>query len=127
MPTMADMLDILWQHASDALFISKDEFVRNLADWEIVGHDIDGKLAFISVTKGPEFHFESVKAGRALPMSRMRAFLQPIIDQYGYAETRTPKTDEYAKQHRFNKLFGFKQTSEDEYDVFYRIEKLRHA
>jgi len=117
--------DILWEKAQEQLYISKEEYLTSLEGWDIVPHYVDKELAWVTLQKGPLFHFHSVGQTRALPARRLRAFLQSIIDAHGYAETRTPKDDE--RQHRFNRIYGFKVVGEDEFDTHFRIERLPHA
>lgn len=117
------VIDRIWEQAEPLLFISKEEFVRNLDGWEIEPVEIDGTVAFATMTKGPAFHCHSFETGQAIPLHMLKAFVQKIIDQYGYATTKTPHEAE--KQHRFNRIFGFKKVGEDEFDVHYRIDKIR--
>lgn len=109
----------------ETLFIPKEQFVRTLGDWTVERFVIDGELAFAALSKGPEFHFQSFGTGHPITPTMIREYLRKIIDEYGYAKTATPKED--VRQHRFNLRFGFTVTGEDEYDVHYRIERLRHA
>lgn len=119
----AAIADRLWEGASEVLFISKDEFLRRLDGWEIEPVEHDGELVFVFLTKGPEFHFQSFGKGQPISMKMIRERLQKIIDGHGYALTKTPKTD--ARQHIFNRAFGFYVAHEDEYDLHYRIDHLR--
>jgi hypothetical protein len=116
------LTDILWQHAKDDLYCTKADFITGLAGWEISSVEINGELAFIFAQRGAQFHFQSLTKGGRISMSMIREHLQPIIDEYGYAETRTPHEDK--RQHRFNRLFGFEVVGRDDYDVHYRIERL---
>jgi len=114
--------DLLWQRVKNTLFISKEQFLAALDGWAIDPIYVGGDLAFATLTKGPEFHFDSFGTKHSIPMRVIRARLQDIIGRYGYAMTRTPKDD--AKQQRINKMFGCVVTGEDEYDLHYRIERL---
>lgn len=119
------LIDRLWEQAEPVVFISKAEFVKNLEGWDIRPLEIEGDLAFIVMTKGPAFHFQSLGTGHTVTRQIIRRCLQPLIAAHGYATTRTPKDD--ARQHRFNLILGFKAVGEDDYDIHYRIEKLRGA
>lgn len=122
---MSNLIDLLWNDAREALYITKEEFVQNLQGWTIEPVSIDGRVAFITLTNGPQFHFQTLRSGQRISMKMIRTFLQKIIDEHGYAETRTPKED--TRQRRFNERFGFKIVGDDEYDVVYRIDGLRNA
>jgi hypothetical protein len=117
------VIDKLWEKAEPTLFISKEQFIASLDGWTIEGLEIDGELAFVGMQKGPEFHFQNFGAKHRITMKMAKAYLQPLITQYGYVMTRTPKDD--ARQHRFNRRFGFEITGEDEFDVHYRLERIR--
>jgi hypothetical protein len=121
----ATLEDRLWEKAEPVLYITKEEFLKSLEGSYIEPIEIDGELAFATLQKGPLFHFHSFGTKRQISLKMIRAFLQKIIDQYGYAETRTPKDDE--RQHRFNTILGFKQVGEDEFDTHFRIERLPHG
>ena len=118
-----DTVDLLWRSISKTLFISREQFVESLAGWEMETVTLDNCPAWVVLTKGPEFHFQSFTSQYPITMKMIRERLQKIIDEHGYALTRTPKSDE--RQHRFNLAFGFTVAGEDEYDRHYRIEHLR--
>lgn len=121
--TVDSLKDMLWEKAEPFLFITKEAFLINLDSWEIEAVEHEGELVAILVTKGPEMHFQ----GTGLPIPRKIVFgvLQKIIDQHGYALTKTPK--DQTRQHRFNALIGWKAVGEDAYDIHYRIDALRRA
>ena len=118
-----DIVDRLWADASEVLFISKEEFVRDLQEWNITPLVVDGVLAFAGLRKGAAFHCVSFHTGHKITRKMLCDFIGPIIAEHGYATTKTPKEDE--RQQRFNIAFGFQFVGEDEYDVHYRIERLR--
>lgn len=122
---MMDLREALWKKAEPFLFIPKEEFLRNLEAWEVRPVEVNGALGLIVASNGPEFHFQSMDTGAPFSMKVVRDVVQPIIDKHGYALTKTPKDD--VRQHRFNRLIGFKVIGEDAFDIHYRIEKLRHA
>lgn len=117
--------DRLWEKAAETLFISKEQFLRNLEGWDIEQVEIEGELAGVVLSKGAEIHFQSFGTGHPITGKMLWERLNKVIDQHGYAMTRTPKDD--ARQNRFNLRFGFKVVGEDEYDFLYRIDRLRHA
>lgn len=119
------IIDMAWDLSEPFLFCDKEVFERGLDGWDLAIEEVDGVPAFITCVQGPAFHIESLDAGKAVPLSRIKAFLQPIIDRYGYAETHTPRHE--TRQRRFNLALGFFETGCDELDVFYRIEKIRGA
>lgn len=120
---MIDLQDLLWEKASQVLFLTKDEYLQTLADWVIKPVYVDGELAWITVQKGPEFHFQSFGATKQMPLRSIREFLQGIISEYGHAITRTPIED--TRQQRFNERFGFQRIGQDQFDIIYRIECVR--
>lgn len=115
-------IDLLWERAEPLLFISKEEFVKQYEGWQIEPVHIEGELAFITITKGPAFHFQSMGTKHQITRKMIRDFLQKLIDQYGYATTHAPIED--ARQHRFNLLIGFQFEGERGFDRFYRIDRL---
>lgn len=115
--------DMLWAKAEPFLFITKEAFLGNLDGWEIKAVDHGGELIAILVTNGAEMHFQGT--GRPIPRKIVFGVLQKIIDQHGYALTKTPK--DQIRQHRFNTLIGWKAVGEDTYDIHYRIDALRGA
>lgn len=121
--TRQQLEGILWEHAEPMLYVSREMFVSSLADWDIEPIIVDHEIAFVLLTRGSEFHFESLGRGHPITMLMIRSILEPILNKHGHADTRTPKDDK--RQNRFNKIFGFKMTGEDEFDNHYRIEALQ--
>lgn len=122
---MSELTDLLWEKAEPILFISKDQYLATLAEWTIKPVYLDGELAWITVQKGPEFHFQSVGPTRRMPLRMIREFLQGILDEHGYVLTKTPVDDE--RQQRFNRRFGFVEIDRDALDVHFRLDRLPHA
>lgn len=116
-----EILDRLWAEAEPKVYISKEAFINNLDGWEIEPVYIKGDLSFVTLTKGPAFHFQSFSTRKAISPRMIADFLAKIIAKHGYATTKTPKED--GRQHRFNLRFGFYVTCEDEYDIHYRIDQ----
>lgn len=116
----AELLDLLWEAAEPNVFISKECFINNLDGWELEPVENDGELILILLKRGPELHFQPF--GKPIPRRVVHGVIQKVIDQNGYCLTKTPK--EEIRQHRFNKIIGFRQVGEDEYDIHYRIDTL---
>lgn len=118
----AALIDLLF--ADTPLFITREQFEQSLEGWTLdpVLRQ-DGSIAIIFVSNGPEFHF--AKFGTDIPASRahLKKYPGEIIAQYGYALTRTPKTD--TRMQRFNERLGFYKIGDDEFDIVYRIDHLR--
>lgn len=117
------IVDFLWGKVEPILYIRKSDFIENVADWDLVVHQVNGADAFITLQKGPDFHFETLGTGASVPRGQFVTFLSKIIAEHGYAATKTPIEDE--RQHRFNKAFGFEVVGQDEYDIHYRISRVR--
>jgi hypothetical protein len=122
---VSELTDLLWEKAEPVLYCTKDEYLQTLAEWTIKPVHVDGELAWITVQKGPEFHFQSVGETRVMPLRMIREFLQGIIDQHGYALAKTPLLD--VRQQRFNQRFGFVEVGRDALDIHFRIDRLPHA
>jgi hypothetical protein len=119
-----DYRALLWRLVSDQLFLSESEFYEWLHGWEVSCIERADALVAIRLRKGPEFHFVMTGSTRSVTRADINSCIQPIIDEHGYATTKTPKDD--ARQQRFNELLGFVKTGEDEFDIHYRIEAMRH-
>lgn len=115
------VIDSLWEQAEPNIYIGKAEFIRSLDGWTIEPVEIDGDLAYVTMTNGPEFHFTTFGKHRGT-IKMVRDGIQPVIDQHGFVLTRTPKDAD--RQHRFNRLIGFVADGEDEFFIHYRMEKL---
>lgn len=114
-----NVIDALWAQIEPTVFISRSEFAASLADWDVEAVEIDGELAFVTMTRGPEFHFAAFGTGAPISRTMIRARLDPIIARHGFVTTRTPK-EGADRQHRFNRAFGFQVTGEDEFFVEYK-------
>lgn len=116
-----NIIDRLWQQIEPIVYITRGQFERGLVDWKIEPVEIDGVLAYATLTRGPEFHYTTFNVGKPLSIGMLRRWLDPTIDQYGYAETRTPKDE--PRQHRLNIRLGCIVTGEDEFFTHYRLER----
>lgn len=116
------ILERLWLASEEAVYITKQEFMANLADWDIAPHYAGDVMVGAVLRKGSDFHFATFGAQWTLTRADIRRYLTPILEQYGCVTTRTPKDD--VRQIRFNTLLGFMPTGEDEFCVHYRLEQL---
>lgn len=117
-----EVADALWAQLEPTVYITRDQFMRGLAEWEIQTVEIDGRPAFITLTKGPEFHFTSLDTKSSVTLGLIRSLLAPILERHGCVTTRTPK-EGADRQHRFNRAFGFREVGEDEFFVHYRKDR----
>lgn len=118
----ADVVDALWAKIEPVAFITREEFASGLDQWEVeVLRTPDGEIGLVAMTQGSEFHLESFGAGIPITPRMIRERLTPIMRGHGCVTTRTPHGAE--RQHRFNKAFGFQVVGEDEFFIFYRLEK----
>jgi hypothetical protein len=109
-------------HERSPLFLSREEFEATLDGWTLDPVERNGEVIGVFVVKGPEFHFDKwddTSADRAI----LRKYPGSLVEQYGYAVTRTPKDDH--RQLAFNRRLGFEPIAEDEYDVIQRITRER--
>jgi hypothetical protein len=118
----AEVIDRLWDQMEPTVYITRDQFVRGLADWDVEAVRVDGKLAFAALVKGPEFHFASFETGAPIRMAMIRSRLDPIIERHGYVTTRTPIAGA-DRQHRFNRAFGFEVFGQDEFFLHYKKDR----
>lgn len=121
----SQLLDMLWEKAEPLAFFPKEQFIDALADWEIYPALKNDKVIAILTEKGPELHFETMHTGLGFPRKDLFAIVQRMIDRYGYATTKTPKHE--LRQHKFNQILGFEVVGEDEYDIHFRIDKIRSS
>jgi hypothetical protein len=117
-----DLIGRLWQDSP--LFLTRAEFEKSLEGWTLDPvYGADMNMVGVFLVNGPKFHFSkfdpSYQAGRDI----LRKYPGSLIAKYGYALTSTPKED--VRQRRFNERLGFFQVGEDEFDIHYKIDKLR--
>lgn len=105
------------------LYLTREQFDKTLDGWDFDIVEANGAISMVFVSKGPEFHFAKFDD---TPASRehLKKYPGSLIEKYGYAVTKTPKTD--LRQLRFNRMLGFFAIGEDEFDIFLRIEKSRY-
>ena len=112
-------MDLLWELCKDDVLISRNEFEQKFEGWIVDPHPKG-----VRVSKGAEFHFV-LKPDQQITRADIRWCVAPIIEQFGYAETTTPTHD--VRQHRFNKILGFREVARDADFVRFRIERMKHV
>lgn len=120
---MTDVVDRLWEQLEPVAFITRGQFERGLRDWDIQTAEFNGELAFAALVRGPEFHLASFDTGMRITREMIRAHLSPIMERHGFVTTRTPK-EGADRQHKINRLLGFRETGEDEFFIHYRLETI---
>jgi hypothetical protein len=117
-----DIIGRLWE--TSPLFLTREEFERSLDGWEIDPvYGVSGEVIGVFLVKGPDFHYAKFDPNYQVGRDILRRYPGELITRHGYATTKTPKDD--TRQQRFNERLGFYRMGEDEYDVLYRIDKLR--
>ncbi len=110
--------------AESPLYLTKAQFTESLEGWTLDPvYRQDGTIGAVFAVKGAEFHFAKFGADIQATREHLKKYPGSLIQQYGYALTRTPKTE--IRQQRFNERLGFFRVGEDGWDVHFRIEKLR--
>lgn len=98
----------------------KEQYLESLRAFDIEPVQRDGVLLGAVLRREDELHFVTFKNG-PIPRQVVREALAPQFEKYGYVTTRTPKVE--ARQHRFNRIVGFRQVGEDEYDILYKMRR----
>lgn len=117
--------DLLWSQAENRVYISKEQYLQSLDGWSRVEHEVSGEMVGVVLTRGPELHFVTFGKKWNLTRADIRNYLLPLLEKFGYVETKTPKDD--VRQRRFNRIVGFEESGEDEFFVHYKMKRLRHA
>jgi hypothetical protein len=115
-----DVLDALWAISEPYAYVTREEWERDLAAWDVEPHYVDGKLAFVTLISGPEIHYSSFGVA-PLSVALFRRWVTPIADKYGYVTTRTAKDD--PRMQRINRRTGAVVTGEDEFFTHFRWDK----
>lgn len=120
-----EVIDALWAQLEPDVYITREQFEREAATWVITPYRTDdGRLAFVTTSKGPEFHFSTFNTGMSTTMRIARLWLAPLIERYGYVSTHVPIDD--ARMHRFCRTFGFKaEAANSEFFTPYRLDHLK--
>ena len=113
--------DRLWEQLEPLVFISRDQFDEGLKSWEIEPVEINGEVAFVALTRGPEFHFASFGTGARITSAMIWERLNRIMDRHGYVTTRTPHDE--PRQQRLNERLGFRKTGDDEFFAHFRMDR----
>ena len=112
--------DKIWEEIEPKVYITREQFFNGVS---VCGYETDGELTFASIRRGSHYHFMTFGKPQPISMQFIRDQLQPIIDEYGFVRTMTPREDK--RQHRFNRMIGFVIESEDEFFTHFRAGKLR--
>lgn len=90
----------------------------SLDGWAVSIAQRAGVDAVIVATRGPEIHVLPLTQGNALSRRNIAEFVNPLIDEYGYASTRVPIAEE---EHRLRVKLGFVMTWEDEQFTYWTV------
>lgn len=101
--------------------LDRGSVLESMLDWRFLPMYVDGRVCFALMVRGPEFHVLSLRTGAPFPMKLFRSMLDDLVQECGYACTRTPLHE--AKQHRVNAMLGLKIVKTDELDVYYRLDR----
>lgn len=121
----ADVRELIWRQASEHLFVTREQYMADLDQWEIEPIEVAGEIAFAIMVKGAAIHLASFRTGHKFPLHAFKDRVQDLLDRHGHVETRTPKGE--TRQRALNEVFGFAKTGEDDYDVHYRLDRIRSA
>jgi len=116
--------DLLWSKVSAHLFCTKEQYLRSIDKFSKAVIEKDGHLVGVVLTCGPEIHVAWVD-GKQGTRALLREHLGGLIKTYGYATTSVPRSRKASQD--FVVRLGFEQTHENEFDIYYRIERMRHA
>lgn len=119
MSDRAALIAQMYEHKSDLLFVTLEQYALALDGWTLEPLYIGGDLAYVLISKGPEFHYVSFETGHRLPLKLFANRCMQLHRAFGYFETRTPKDDR--RQQHFNERVGMKRIGEDAYDFHYRL------
>jgi len=115
-------IDLLF--ADTPLYLTREQFGKTLDGWDIEPVlRADGSIGIVFISRGPEFHFQKFGTDIQASRAHLKKYPGELIAQYGYATTRTPKSE--TRQQRFNERLGFYRVGEDEENILYRIDHLR--
>lgn len=90
----------------------------SLDGWTVSIAKRAGMDVAIVATHGPEIHILPFEHGKAMSRRNIAEFLNPLIDEYGYASTRVPIAEE---DHRLRVKLGFVMTWEDEQFTYWTV------
>ncbi len=91
---------------------------NSLDGWIVSIAQRAGVDSLIVATRGPEIHIMPFEHGKAISRRNIAEFLNPLIDEYGYASTRVPIAEE---DHRLRVKLGFVMTWEDEQFTYWTV------
>lgn len=118
-----EIIRMLWEIDKDKLFISEQDYFNSFSNCELTPIYTDNVITGVVITKGAEIHYQ-VFGKMVITKAMMRQFLADLILKYGFAFTRVPKDN--IRQQRLNERIGFFKVGEDEFDIHYRVERIRN-
>lgn len=119
---MTEIEQMVFDAMSETLYIDEPKFFELIQNWQLTPEYKEGKLCGVVMTKGPEIHFVTAKL-RSITRADLRKYLIPLIQTFGYAQTRAPIKD--VRQARFNQLIGFELYGQEGIDNLFRITCLK--
>ena len=119
--TESEIIERLWKDSP--LFLSLEEFTKGLQGWQLDPIQGPQGVAGVVVHKGPDFHFAKFDPLFQVGRDILKRYPGELIARYGYAQTKTPIEDE--RQARFNRRLGFVEVSRDDFDITFRIHRMR--
>ncbi len=121
--TKEEAIEALWLEMEPGVYITRSQFMAQLAEWDTRLVEIKGIPAMVTFTKGPEFHFASLNTGVSITLGLIRSCIADVIGKHGFWTTSTP-IEGYDRQHRLNRKIGCRVTGTDENFVYYRLDAL---
>jgi hypothetical protein len=91
-----------------------------LDGWDVKLAQRDGKDCGFILTKGSEIHMQAFESG-AMSRKNITEYLQPLLDEYGYATTRVPIAE---RDHKLRQVLGFEMTWQDESFTYWAITEM---
>lgn len=95
-----------------------------LIGWTVHTAQRDGAVVGFVITRGPEIHCLPLIDGKSLTRRNILEHILPLIEQFGYATTRVPKTE---TNHRLRTALGFEQTWSDHECTYFALTRLKYA
>jgi hypothetical protein len=114
------LMDRIWEVVGPTIYLTREHYERCWRGWTIEGYERGGELVGATLVNGPEFHFVLFNPDKPITLTDVRHCLAPVLAAHGHVITRTPHHD--TRQHRFNRVAGFRQIGGDEFNVIYRME-----
>lgn len=94
-----------------------------LVGWTVRTVQRAGEDVGFTISRGPEIHFLPLVERRAMSRRNIIEHINPLLEQFGYATTRVPKTE---TDHRLRTALGFEQTWEDHECTYWALTRLKY-